>query len=129
MKNLDWPEAIWEAWIAFEHLRGSVEDLDACLDKIEKAQYQVNSRRAKVISKYIFISCQLLNHLQEAEKATFAAMQIAMETQAATVQVADAPVPDVNVPMEVDVPHERGTKRGAEDEPAEGHKKAKIGEP
>ena len=47
-KNLDWPEAVWEAWISFEHLHGSVELVDACLDKVEKAQYQVNVRRAKV---------------------------------------------------------------------------------
>ncbi|RDB17959.1 hypothetical protein Hypma_000943 [Hypsizygus marmoreus] len=108
-RNLDWPEAIWEAWIAFEHLHGSVEELETCLDKIEKAQYQVNSRRAR-----------------EAEKAAYQAMQLAMETQATTVQVADAPVPNVNVPMEVDIPRERGTKRGAEEEPAEAHKKARI---
>ncbi|GLB38245.1 putative RNA recognition motif containing protein [Lyophyllum shimeji] len=109
MKNIDWPEAIWEAWIAFEHLHGSVEELETCLDKVEKAQYQVNTRRAK-----------------EAEKASFEAMQIAMETQASTVPVSETPVPNVDVPMEVDVPHERGTKRGAEEEPTEVHKKARI---
>lgn len=47
-KNIDWPEAIWEAWIAFEHMHGSVEEVDTCLDKIEKAEYQVTARRAKV---------------------------------------------------------------------------------
>lgn len=46
-KNLDWPEAIWESWIAFEHQYGSVEELEACLDKVEKAQAQINMRRAK----------------------------------------------------------------------------------
>lgn len=46
-KNLDWPEAIWEGWIAFEHQHGSVEELEACLDKVERAQTQVNMRRAK----------------------------------------------------------------------------------
>lgn len=50
MKHLDWSEAIWEAWISFEQLYGSVEEIDYCLDKIEKAQYQVNTRRAKVSS-------------------------------------------------------------------------------
>ena len=48
-KNVDWPEAIWEAWLTFEHLHGSMTDLEACLDKIERAQQQVNTRRAKVI--------------------------------------------------------------------------------
>ena len=47
-KYIDWPEAIWEAWTLFEHLYGSVEQLEACLDKIERAQYQTNVRRAKV---------------------------------------------------------------------------------
>ena len=48
-KNMDWPEALWEAWIAFEHAHGSVEEIERCLDKIESAQYQTNMRRAKVI--------------------------------------------------------------------------------
>lgn len=47
VKNIDWPEAIWEAWISFEHLHGSVEQVEGCLDKVEKAQYQVNARRTK----------------------------------------------------------------------------------
>ena len=48
MKNLDWPEAVWEAWISFEQLHGSVEQLEDALDRIERAQTQVNNRRAKV---------------------------------------------------------------------------------
>lgn len=47
-KHLDWPEAIWEAWTAFEHLYGSVDEIEFCLDKIEGAQYQTNMRRTKV---------------------------------------------------------------------------------
>ena len=47
-KQLDWPEAIWEAWVSFEHLHGTLEEVESCLDKIEKAQYQTNARRAKV---------------------------------------------------------------------------------
>ncbi|KAF5382630.1 hypothetical protein D9615_003010 [Tricholomella constricta] len=109
MKNIDWPEAIWEAWIAFEHLYGSVEELDTCLDKVEKAQYQINSRRAKA-----------------AEKANFEAMQIITEAQASSLQMTGAPVSNVDVPMDVDVPQERGTKREAEDEPSGAHKKPRI---
>ena len=37
-KNLDWPEAVWEAWSAFEHVHGSLEELEDCLDRIERAQ-------------------------------------------------------------------------------------------
>jgi hypothetical protein len=47
-KNLDWPEAIWEAWISFEHLYGTVQDVDECLDKIDRARTQLNARRLKV---------------------------------------------------------------------------------
>ncbi|KAG5646531.1 hypothetical protein DXG03_003298 [Asterophora parasitica] len=108
MKNLDWPEAVWEAWIAFEHLHGSVEELDTCLDKVEKAQYQVNARRVK-----------------EAEKVNYEAMQIIAEAQA-SVPVAAAPVPTVDVLMDVDVPQERGTKREAEEEPHAAHKKPRM---
>ncbi|KAG6841698.1 hypothetical protein C0991_007968 [Blastosporella zonata] len=109
-KNLDWPEAIWEAWINFEQLYGSVEGLEQCLDKVETAQYQVNVRRAK-----------------EAEKAGYEAMQTAMEAQPSAPEPV-VPVMDGDVTMDVDVaaPHERGTKREAEDEPEGVHKKAKI---
>ncbi|KAL0576045.1 Splicing factor [Marasmius crinis-equi] len=113
MKNLDWPEAIWEAWLAFEHLHGTVEQIEACMDKIEKAQYQVNMRRAK-----------------EAEKASMQAMQMAAEQQA-SVPVVEAPVPDVggDDAMEVDSSSvDRGTKRPAEDDlSADGQKRARQG--
>lgn len=52
-KKLDWPEAIWEAWLAFEYLHGSAQELEVCLDKIELAQNQVNARRAKVSVKVV----------------------------------------------------------------------------
>lgn len=52
-KNLDWPEAIWEAWIAFEHVYGTVEELEDSMDRIEKAQKQVAARRAKVHSSIL----------------------------------------------------------------------------
>ncbi|KAF7346103.1 ATP-dependent DNA helicase PIF1 [Mycena sanguinolenta] len=105
-KKMDWSEAIWEAWRAFEYLHGSVQQIDECGDKIEKAQYQVNSQRAK-----------------DAEKA---AAQYA--EQLASAPVAQAPVPEISPaePMDVDS-GPRGTKRAAEDAGSEeGHKKAKI---
>ncbi|KAJ7695961.1 hypothetical protein B0H17DRAFT_930002 [Mycena rosella] len=107
LKNLDWPEAIWEAWLAFEHLHGSVEQIEACGDKIEKAQYIVNTKRAKVA---------------ERQAAQYAAENMA------SVPVAQAPVPDMAPaePMDVDS-GPRGTKRAAEDAPEEGHKKARMG--
>ena len=47
-KRLDWPEAIWDAWVAFEQLHGSVFNIDSALDKIEKARIQVEYHRARV---------------------------------------------------------------------------------
>ncbi|KAF7365413.1 ATP-dependent DNA helicase PIF1 [Mycena venus] len=110
LKNLDWPEAIWEAWLAFEHLHGSVQQIDACGDKIEKAQYVVNTRRAKAAEK---------------QAAQYSAEQMA------SVPVAQAPVPEISPaePMDVDS-GPRGTKRTAEDGASEeGHKKARIEKP
>ncbi|KAI8978842.1 RNA-binding protein Prp24 [Trametes punicea] len=119
MKNLDWPEAIWEAWITFEQLYGTVEEIEDALDRIERAQTQVNNRRAK-----------------EAEKAQIAAAQLIAETQAATVPVTDAPVPMQEsvleaTPMDVDTGAvaETGTKRKAEDQGTpESSKKARVEE-
>lgn len=48
MKNLDWPEPIWEAWISFENTYGSVQEIEECLDRVERARNQVNKRRARV---------------------------------------------------------------------------------
>ena len=47
-KNLDWPEMVWEAWLAFEQLHGSVKEIEDALDRIQRARTQVNAKRAKV---------------------------------------------------------------------------------
>ncbi|KAJ7043889.1 hypothetical protein C8F04DRAFT_682003 [Mycena alexandri] len=114
LKNIDWPEAVWEAWLAFEHLHGSVQQIDAAGDKIEKAQVVVNTRRAKAAEK------------QAAQYAKQAAQYSA--EQMASVPVAQAPVPELGTaePMDVDS-GPRGTKRSAEDgESEDGHKKART---
>ncbi|KAL1745101.1 hypothetical protein HDZ31DRAFT_37139 [Schizophyllum fasciatum] len=114
-KHLDWPEAVWDAWLNFEHMHGSVDDIDDCLDKIERARYQVNARRAK-----------------EAEKAAYLSAQYAAEQQAAHVPLADAPIPHTDAPMDVDVPRpagERGTKRAAEDDAQDAAQKRAKTEP
>lgn len=125
MKNLDWPEAVWDAWSSFEQLHGSVQEVEEALDRIEKAQTSVNTRRAK-----------------EAEKAAYAAMQVEAEAQANALPVANASVPAVEaaIPsagvdagdgMDVDAPStSHGTKRKADSEPDEdANKKARIETP
>jgi hypothetical protein len=47
-KNMDWPEAIFDAWLSFEHMHGSVEDIQDCIERIEKAQRAVYTKRMKV---------------------------------------------------------------------------------
>jgi hypothetical protein len=60
-KRMDWPEAIWEAWIAFEHLYGSVDDITSALDKIEKARTQLNNYRARVsMTRYALFAYLLI---------------------------------------------------------------------
>lgn len=48
-KNLDWPEAVWDAWVSFEQAHGSLDELDDCLDRVDRARNQVNAKRAKVM--------------------------------------------------------------------------------
>ncbi|TFY58334.1 hypothetical protein EVJ58_g6483 [Rhodofomes roseus] len=111
MKNLDWPEAMWEAWIAFEHVHGSVQTLEEAMDKVEFARAQMALRRQK-----------------EAKRAEHAAMQLIAEQQANMASVADAPLPtgaggdSGAAPMDVDAGPSTaaGTKRKAEEEAAPG---------
>ncbi|KAF8195410.1 hypothetical protein BJ912DRAFT_956851 [Pholiota molesta] len=99
-KQLDWPEALWEAWLTFEHVHGSVEEIETALDKIESAQYQTNMRRAKEAAN--------ANAVYEA-------------TQAATTTPMDVSVPETAVPT---IP--ASTRSMEEELPSEGHKKPRI---
>src|SRR6266850_822865 len=47
--QLDWPEMLWEAWLAFEHSHGTVGEIQDALDVVERARTQVEARRAKVL--------------------------------------------------------------------------------
>ncbi|KAF8635933.1 hypothetical protein AX15_000104 [Amanita polypyramis BW_CC] len=113
-KQLDWPELIWELWISFEHIHGTVDQVDECLDKVEKAQAQVNARRAK-----------------EAEKASYQAMQAAMDAQIITTVTDAGALVTAPVESQMEVDHqaqvERGTKRVADEDIAQdAQKKTKI---
>ncbi|KAJ3764333.1 hypothetical protein EV360DRAFT_77444 [Lentinula raphanica] len=114
-KNIDWPEAVWEAWSLFEHFHGSVEQIDTCLDKTEKARYQVNVRRAK-----------------ELEKTNMQAMQNAANTHTNTIPISDTPVATAATDEQMDIDptdESRGTKRSAEDVPSEESRKKVKYEP
>ncbi|KAI0726224.1 RNA-binding protein Prp24 [Fomitopsis betulina] len=116
MKHLDWPEAIWDAWLAFEQLHGTIEELEHAMDKVEFAQGQTNLRRQK-----------------EVEKAEQVAMQLIAEQRANMAPISEAPASAVAggyVPMDVDSgpSPSGGTKRKAEEEASAGDasKKAKT---
>ncbi|KAF9220989.1 hypothetical protein BS17DRAFT_786300 [Gyrodon lividus] len=125
-KNLDYPEALWDAWLGFEHAHGSLASLEDALVRIERARTQVETRRVK-----------------EAQKA-YEAAQYAMEQQAAPVHVTSVPVSDVGQgessvttgdQMDVDVPATSSDARGkrkASDKPeldVSGSKKARLEPP
>lgn len=47
-KNLDWPEMLWDAWLQFEHVHGSVDDVEDCIARIRGLGERLAARRAKV---------------------------------------------------------------------------------
>ncbi|KAF8463228.1 hypothetical protein DFH94DRAFT_786990 [Russula ochroleuca] len=115
--QLDWPEMLWETWLAFEHSHGSVEEIQAALDVVERTRTQVEARRAK-----------------EAEQAGYQAMQVTTEQQAASVPVTGPTEATHQIETPMDIDHEakdagNGVKRKAEEEPSEESKKARVEQP
>lgn len=54
-KNLDYPEALWDAWINFEYAHGSLASLEDAMARIERARTQAEARRMKVcVAPWIF---------------------------------------------------------------------------
>ncbi|THH27765.1 hypothetical protein EUX98_g6425 [Antrodiella citrinella] len=98
LKNIDWPEAIWDAWIAFEQVYGSPTQMDECLDRIERARNQVEAKRAKAA----YNAMQVITTVEQEVAATVPAM-----TPQSTAMDVD-PTPGTTA--------ESGTKRKAEDE-------------
>ncbi|KAL5519977.1 hypothetical protein ACEPAG_1637 [Sanghuangporus baumii] len=120
-KRLDWPEAIFDAWIGFEHLYGTVREIYECLDQVEQAQNQVSTRRAKEAEKAAPQATQNLGQSEAASTLISEAVQQASEGAKASHSVVST--------MEVDdasgnVTRKRKTE--ASDGKPEGSKKAKT---
>ncbi|KAH0831905.1 hypothetical protein J3R83DRAFT_12788 [Lanmaoa asiatica] len=107
-KNLDYPEALWDAWVNFEHAHGSLASVEDALVRIERARTQVEARR-----------------MREAQKA-YEAAQYVIEQQAAPVTSVPANVTQEETfatsgdRMDVDVPTTSAQlqgKRKASEEP------------
>lgn len=108
-KNLDYPEALWDAWHNFEHAHGSLSSLEEAINKITQAGAQLETRRAR-----------------EAEKAYAAAAAQYAEQQAASVPAVSVPATGatqgsalvVSEAMDVDIsaPADTKGKRKAEEE-------------
>jgi hypothetical protein len=45
---LDYPQPIFEAWIAFEQMWGSVKDLDYAVERVKKMAGALAAKRVKV---------------------------------------------------------------------------------
>ncbi|KAG1792920.1 uncharacterized protein HD556DRAFT_1238518 [Suillus plorans] len=107
-KNLDYPEALWDAWHNFEHAHGSLSSLEEAIYKITQARAQLETRRAR-----------------EAEKAYAAAAAQYAEQQSASMPTVPATgatqdsIPIASETMDVDFPAPADTKgkRKAEEEP------------
>ncbi|KAG1745853.1 uncharacterized protein EDB91DRAFT_1119017 [Suillus paluster] len=100
-KNLDYPEALWDAWHNFEHAYGSLSSLEEALHKTAQARTQLETRRAR-----------------EAEKAYAAAAAQYAEQQAVSVPAMQDLAPGVSEAMDVDISAttDRKGKRKAEEE-------------
>ncbi|KXN88177.1 hypothetical protein AN958_07636 [Leucoagaricus sp. SymC.cos] len=121
-KQIDWPEAIWEAWITFEQQHGSVTDIDVCSEKVLRAQYS-NNRAKEVEAGYqMQLQAQALEVIQDAAGATVS------EQARSSTSAAVAALMDVDTQVGGTQAGSRGTKRTAEEEPpvTESSKKVKT---
>lgn len=84
--DLDWPEAVFEAFTTFENVHGSLETLQAARKHIGTAQKKLNKRREREAQA------------QQAQQAAYAQQQAA----AAAAVVGAAPAESVAEPMAVD---------------------------
>ncbi|KAI6122456.1 hypothetical protein EDD16DRAFT_1570902 [Pisolithus croceorrhizus] len=112
-KNLDYPEALWDAWINFEYAHGSLVSLEEALARVERARTQVEARRIQEAQK-AFEMAQV-QHAKERET-------VSVPTSAAVPETGQVTVADgTGESMDVDEINSGalGKRKAGDDEPAE----------
>ena len=110
----------------FEHLHGSLEELQDCLDKVNHAQSQVNTRRAKEAEKAAYQAAQT-SQLAEDAKALITEAQQEAQMQAS---LPTPSVPGGAISMDVDEANVEGSKKRKQedfDTKSNRNKKTKTG--
>ncbi|WVF68817.1 hypothetical protein IAT40_003590 [Kwoniella sp. CBS 6097] len=102
--NLDWPEAVYEAYTQFESIHGSLADLLDAYTRIEKEREKVMRRREKVALES--------QAIQEQETATQAAVALEAVQQVAAQPV--VPVENNGVAEQSSAPVDTTAKRDRE---------------
>jgi hypothetical protein len=128
---MDWPEAVWEAWISLQHSHGTLDSLNKCLDSIEWERQKVNAKRARVCLRLPTYGPSLTTKQAAEKAAAYQSQQQAAEAFLHDVVMSDAAqnVGADGGAMAVDQPS-ASHKRKAEDVlgPEDAAKKAKPGE-
>ncbi|OCF40172.1 hypothetical protein I317_05996 [Kwoniella heveanensis CBS 569] len=102
--NLDWPEAVYEAYMLFESIHGSLADIQDAEKRIEKEREKVMRRREK--------AAQEVQAVQEQDAGIQAA--VASETVQPVTTQAAVPVEDNAVAEQNSAPADNAVKRDRE---------------
>lgn len=136
-KNLDYPEALWDAWLSFEHAHGSLTSLEEALARVERARSQIEARRMRVGEfslRYsaLVTQCKSAFVSQEAQKAYEAAIEQHAASAPATsvpANVTQEATPTVSGDgMDVDVPttSAQGKRKASEEPEVDGSASKKV---
>ncbi|EJT99026.1 hypothetical protein DACRYDRAFT_24111 [Dacryopinax primogenitus] len=98
--QLDWPEAIFDAWIDFEHRFGTADEVEAALIRVKHLSDKVTTKRQEEAETYMART----THIQAEQQALQA------------VESVPQPVAGMDVDSAVDSHRDSKKKRKAEDE-------------
>jgi RNA recognition motif-containing protein len=90
--NLDWPEAVYEAWIRFESVQGTLDTVALARTTIAKEQVKVNRRRQKEAEKQQAEAAQQYAAAAAAAAAPVPAQEVVTEVPATSMDVDEVPV-------------------------------------